>query len=449
VREIGFAATAHDSTVHKTPDEGGFLMVPIAVGVDFGTTNSVVAIADRSGQIQVRRFETQIGVVEAYRSALLFFREGRPPNTTLEHISGPDALLRAMDMDADHRFLQSLKTHLSSATLQDTYLLGRRFLLEDLIGLLLKDILPERVDDLPVVCGRPVVFAGERPNEGLAIERLTNAYRSAGVARLDFAYEPLGAAYWYARTNRRRETVLVADFGGGTSDFSVMRFDSCGAQIEAEAVSHAGVGVAGDTFDFRIVDNLLSPRLGKGANYRSFGKLLPLPSHYYAAFAQWHRLSLLKDARTLGELRQLLRYAERPREIEDLIHLIEADLGYELYQAISKTKLELSAAERTTFHFKAGELDISADVSRADFESWIAGDVERIGAAIDVALERANETVETVNSVFMTGGTSYVPAVRQLFERRFGGEKLRYGDAFNSVASGLAAIARDRVRLMH
>ena len=197
---------------------------------------------------------------------------------------------------------------------------------------------------------------------------------------------------------------------------------------------------------FASLDNLVSPRLGKGASYRSFGKLLPLPSHYYAAFAQWHRLSLLKDARTLGELRQLVRHAERPQEIEDLIHLIEADLGYELYQGISKTKLQLSAAERTTFHFKAGDLDISADVTRADFETWIAADIERIGAAIDVALERADVTVETVDSVFMTGGTSYVPAVRRLFEQRFGQEKLRYGDAFNSVASGLAAIAQDSVR---
>src|ERR1700722_2835548 len=244
-------------------NEGGFRMVPVAVGVDFGTTNSVVAIADRSGQVKVRRFDTQVGAVEAYRSALLFFREGWPPNATLGHISGPDALLRAMDTDADHRFLQSLKTHLSSATLQDTYLLGRRFLLEELIGVLLKDILPVGVGDLPLVCGRPVVLAGERPNEALAMERLTNAYRSAGVALVDFAYEPLGAAYWYARTIRRQETVLVADFGGGTSDFSVMRFDLGGARMQAEALSHAGVGVAGDTFDFRIVDNLVSPLLRK------------------------------------------------------------------------------------------------------------------------------------------------------------------------------------------
>jgi hypothetical chaperone protein len=348
-----------------------------------------------------------------------------------------------MDIDADHRFLQSLKTHLSSATLQDVYLLGRRFLLEELIGVLLKDILPAGIGDLPVVCGRPVVFAGERPNEALAIERLTNAYRSAGVAHVDFAYEPLGAAYWYARTIRGQETVLVADFGGGTSDFSVMRFDLGGARTQAEPLSHAGVGVAGDTSDFRLMDNLVSPRLGKGASYRSFGKLLPLPSHYYAAFAQCHRLSLLKDARTLGELRQLVRHAERPQEIHS------ADRSGSGLRALpGHFQNQAAALCRGTndFSLQGGDLDISADVTRADFETWIAADVERIGAAIDVALERADMTVETVDSVFMTGGTSYVPAVRRLFEQRFGHEKLRYGDAFNSVASGLAAIVKDSVR---
>jgi hypothetical chaperone protein len=96
--------------------------------------------------------------------------------------------------------------------------------------------------------------------------------------------------------------------------------------------------------------------------------------------------------------------------------------------------------------FKPKTARSSADVNRADFKAWIAGDIERIGATIDVALERANVTVETVDSVFMTGGTSYVPAVRRLFEQRFDHEKLRYDDAFNSVASGLAAIAQDSVR---
>jgi hypothetical chaperone protein len=208
--------------------------------------------------------------VDAYRSALLFFREGRPPRAQVKHVSGPAALDRALDVHGEHRFLQSLKTYVSSPVFSDTRLFGRKFLIEDLIGVFLADILPAELRGLPIVSGRPVVFAGERPDEGLALERLTAAYRNAGVEKVDFAYEPFGAAYTYGRTLTRPETVLVADFGGGTSDFSVMRFDPGGGTLKAEALSHAGVGIAGDTFDFRLIDNLVSPRLGRNSSYRSF-----------------------------------------------------------------------------------------------------------------------------------------------------------------------------------
>ncbi len=421
-------------------------MTPTAIGVDFGTTNSVVAIADASGNVVARRFETLTGPVETFRSALLFFRQGQPPNAEVSHVSGPDALARALDIDGEHRFLQSLKTHLSSKVFQDTRLFGKRYSLEELIAVFLDDLLPRELRDLPIVSGRPVVFAGDRANEALAVERLGAAFRHAGAGDVEFAYEPLGAAYWYGRGLRRPETVLVADFGGGTSDFSVMRFDPTGGQLRAEALSHAGVGVAGDTFDFRILDHVVSPRLGKGSQYRSFDKLLPLPAHYFAAFAQWHRLSLLKSAEAMAELRRLVKQAEKPDQIRDLIEVVELDLGYELYLAVSKLKVQLSAEIEAPFRFAAGGLDISAEVSRADFEHWIAGDVAKIAATIDLALERAEMAPSDVDAVFMTGGTSFVPAVRRLFDTRFGRDKLHYGDAFNSVASGLALIAADRAK---
>ncbi len=421
-------------------------MTPTAIGVDFGTTNSVVAIADASGNVVARRFETLAGPVEAYRSALLFFREGQPPNAQVAHVSGPDALARALDIDGEHRFLQSLKTYLSSKVFQDTRLFGKRYLLEELIGVFLDDVLPQDLRGLPIVSGRPVVFAGDRANEELAVERLSAAYRHAGAGEVDFAYEPLGAAYWYGRSLTRPETVLVADFGGGTSDFSVMRFDPTDGRLRADALSHAGVGIAGDTFDFRIVDNVVSPRLGKGSHYRSFDKLLPLPVHYYAAFAQWHRLSLLKSAGTMAELRRLVKQAEEPDQIRDLIDMVELDLGYELYLAVSKLKVRLSTENQATFRFTAADLKIEASVSRADFERWIADDIAKVGATIDLALERAGMQPSDIDAVFMTGGTSYVPAVRQLFHSRFGQDKLHYGDAFNSVASGLALIAADRAK---
>ncbi|MCW2273035.1 putative chaperone protein [Rhodoblastus acidophilus] len=419
---------------------------PTAIGVDFGTTNSVVALADASGDVLVRRFDTPNGSVDAYRSALLFFREGRPPRAQVTHVSGPAALDRALDVHGEHRFLQSLKTYVSSPVFSDTRLFGKKFLIEDLIGVFLADILPAELRGLPIVSGRPVVFAGERPDEALALERLSAAYRNAGVEKVDFAYEPFGAAYTYGRTLTRPETVLVADFGGGTSDFSVMRFDPGGGTLKADALSHAGVGIAGDTFDFRLIDNLVSPRLGRNSAYRSFQKRLPMPARYYAAFAQWHKLSLLKSADTMAELRRLAKDAENPEEIESLIEIIDHDLGYELYLAVSRLKAELSAREAAPFRFSAAGLEIDEVVARQSFEDWIAEDVASLEATIDLALQRAGAGADDIDAVFMTGGTSYVPAVRQLFAGRFGAQKLRFGDAFSSVAAGLALVAADRVR---
>jgi hypothetical chaperone protein len=417
-------------------------MNPTAIGVDFGTTNSVVAVTDGSGNIVVRRFDTPAGPVDAYRSALLFFREGR----AVRHVSGPTALDHALDIDGDHRFLQSLKTYVSSPAFQDTRLFGKKFRIEDLIGIFLADILPPELRGLPIVSGRPVVFAGERANETLALARLTAAYRNAGVAAVDFAYEPFGAAYSYGRTLTRPETVLVADFGGGTSDFSVMRFEPGSGRLQAQALSHAGVGVAGDSFDFRLIDNLVSPLLGRNSAFRSFGKLLPMPARYYAAFAQWHKLSLLKSADTMAELRRLAKDAEKPDEIANLIDIVDLDLGYELYLAVSKLKARLSTSENAPFRFAAAGFCIETDVARADFERWIADDIASIDQTIDLALERAGAAPQDLDAVFMTGGTSFVPAVRQVFARRFGAEKLRFGDAFASVACGLALIAADRAR---
>jgi len=417
-------------------------MNPIAIGVDFGTTNSVVALADASGAVSVRRFDTPTGPVEAYRSALLFYRDGG----CVKHVSGPAALDRALDITGDHRFLQSLKTYVSSPVFQETRLFGKKFFIEDLIGVFLADVLPAELRGLPIVSGRPVVFAGERPDEGLALERLSAAYRNAGVENVDFAYEPFGAAYAYGRTLTRPETVLVADFGGGTSDFSVMHFDPGGGRLRANALSHAGVGIAGDTFDFRLIDNLVSPRLGRNSLYRSFQKRLPMPARYYAAFAQWHKLSLLKSAETMAELRRLAKDAENPEEIESLIEIIDHDLGYELYLAVSQLKARLSADDSAPFRFAAAGLEIDTVVARTDFEGWIAEDVASMDATIDLALERAGVGVEGIDAVFMTGGTSFTPAVRRLFSGRFGSDKLRFGDAFSSVAAGLALVAADRVR---
>lgn len=424
-------------------------MTRAAIGIDFGTTNSVVALARPDGAVTTRSYATQQGAVDAYRSALMFWREGRPPETRIIHASGPDALDMALGMTTEHRFLQSLKTHLSSRAFQETRLFGRLYRLEDLIGVFLTDLSAglDGLESTPLISGRPVVFAGERPDEELAVKRLSASYAKAGMPKVEFAYEPLGAAYWYARDLQTPQTMLVADFGGGTSDFSVMRFEPGGAgRLEAIPLSHAGVGVAGDTFDYRIIEHAVSPRLGKGTQYRSFEKLLPIPAHYHAAFAQWHRLSLMKSRETMAELKALIRDAVEPGKLEDLLTVIEYDLGYELYRAVSDAKVALSSQQEARLSFQQMDVTIDRVIRRSDFESWIAQDVAAIETALDRALTEAGIGTAGIEAVFMTGGTSHVPAVRALFDRRFGSGRVHIGDAFRSVASGLALLALDRQR---
>ncbi|UDL93650.1 Hsp70 family protein [Lichenihabitans sp. PAMC28606] len=427
-------------------------MMTHAIGIDFGTTNSTVAIADQHGRVENISWPSAEGPSEVFRTALTFWSEGRMPKATLRHVGGPDALQRALSPDGHHRFVQSIKTYVATASFTETRLFGKRFTIEALIATFLNHLLAQDRDrvitpNVPIVGGRPVVFAGGRPDEALAVKRLQSAYAEAGLPQVDLAYEPLGAAYWYARNLKRDETVLVADFGGGTSDFSVIRFtrDSAG-RLEGTPLAHSGVGVAGDTFDYRLVDHLVSPQLGKNSHYRSFDKLLPFPAYVHAAFAQWHQLSWLKTSKVMAELKSLAASSEVPERIEALMTFLDMDLGFELYRAISAVKMRLSSEEQAELDFNSGGVTLRAKVTRRDFERFIAPDLARISAATDEAMVASGLGTDDIDAVFMTGGTSYVPAVRRLFEDRFGPERLHTGNAFQSVASGLALLAADRAR---
>lgn len=421
------------------------------VGIDFGTTNSVMAVAAPDGDIRSVVWPSATGLVDIFRTALFFWSEGRAPRAEVHQVAGPQALEKALAGTGEGRFIQSIKTYLASAAFRETRLFAQRMTIEDLVATFLRDMagrgsIDPRGIGVPVVAGRPVVFAGERPDEGLAVDRLQAAYRAAGFQTIDLLYEPLGAAYWYARDLRRDETVLVADFGGGTSDFSVIRFTRAGGRLRSVALGHAGVGIAGDTFDYRLIDHLVAPQLGKGSLYRSFDKRLPFPAYVHAAFAQWHQLSWLKTPSTMRELKSLAVASEAPDAVDKLIAFLDLDLGFELYQAISRVKARLSDAETATLAFASHGVTLEAEVTRSDFERFIAADLARIAGAMDQALQAAGVGVADVDAVFLTGGTSFVPSVRRLFVERFGPGKVKAGNAFQSVASGLALAAADAGR---
>jgi hypothetical chaperone protein len=253
----------------------------------------------------------------------------------------------------------------------------------------------------------------------------------------------MGAAFSFAAGLAEPATVLVADFGGGTSDFSVVRIAAPGAARRCVPLGHAGVGIAGDRFDYRILDNLVMPLLGKGGSYRSFDRVLEIPGGHFNDFADWSRLALMRNRKTLAELDKLRRAALDPEPIERMIAVVEQELGYRLYEAVGQVKRDLSSAEAARFRFSGAGLSIEAEVTRAEFESWIAPEIVRIEDAVSRALSRAGIAADAVDRVFLTGGTSLIPRIRRLFEERFGRERIASGNELTSIAHGLALIGEE------
>ncbi|MBJ7402330.1 MAG: Hsp70 family protein, partial [Bradyrhizobium sp.] len=180
--------------------------------------------------------------------------------------------------------------------------------------------------------------------------------------------------------------------------------------------------------------------LGKGSSFRSFDKVLPVPAGHYTNLARWHQLAMMKSNGDLRELRELQRTALKPKLLEDFITIVDLDLGFSLYRAVSDAKVALSAQDEVDFRFKGGGVDIGAAITRKKFESWISDDIARLGAIVDKVLAEAGIAARDIEKVFLTGGTSFVPAVRKLFADRFGNERLMSGDQFESIAYGLALI---------
>jgi hypothetical chaperone protein len=425
----------------------------LGIGLDFGTTNSALAVAEPGGSAAtLARFRSSAGSTTTFRSVAFFGRD--EPGARPESEAGPRAIERYLELHEERRLLQSLKSFLASRLFTGTRVFDRPAQLEDLIALILRKLREEVEEssgllDVPVVVGRPVHFAGARDpgDDVFAAGRLTAALERAGFGEVRFEYEPVAAAYHYEQGLDRDELVLIADFGGGTSDFCLMRVGAGvrGRRRSADDILGTdGVGVAGDAFDAKLVRNLVAPGLGRGTRHRGeFGRSLPIPNWIYSDLERWHHLSFMRSPRTQRVLHEILPGAFEPEGVRALIHIVDNELGFHLYRAVEAAKIALSERPQTTLRFSDPPAEIEAPVTRAEFEEWIAEDVQQIAGCVERLLERTGVPASGVDRVFMTGGSSLVPAVRRVFEVRFGPERIRSGSELTSVASGLALRALD------
>ena len=341
----------------------------VALGLDFGTTNTVVALADGAGGSELVDFAGAEATGAVFRSALCFWEEESGWNG-VAHEAGPWAIAEYLQSPLDSRFVQSFKTVAASPLFERALIFNRSHRFEDLGRLFLQRLVAHaggRLDDRPrrIVVGRPVEYAGARADPVLARQRYDLMLQAFGT-ELFYVHEPLGAAFSYASRLATPATILVADFGGGTTDFSLVRAGAPGAAKRCVPLASAGVGIAGDTFDRRIVEHLVMPLLGKGGRYRSMGKMLDIPGGYFADFADWSRLALMRNRRTLDELRRLQRDALEPERIGRMIALIEHEQGFPLYDAVGQLKRALSRSDRAEFRFDGGGVEIAVGVQRTD-----------------------------------------------------------------------------------
>jgi hypothetical chaperone protein len=425
-----------------------------SIGIDFGTTNSSIALARPEGAVELVSFPTSKATTESFRSILYLEQHKHASRSQTKSFTGPSGIEHYLEAEHKGRLIQSLKSYLTSRTLTGTEVFGRRYSIEDLISRILKDLRlqAEQQFGQPIrhaTVGRPVRFVGANSadDDAFALERLREAFINAGFEFVDFEMEPIAAAYAYESTLDHDELILIGDFGGGTSDFSLIHVGPgvrSRGRTPQDLLGNSGLGLAGDSFDARIVRKLVSPALGADSLARSLNKLLPaVPAWIYANLERWHYLSFLKTRNVQQILKSARANALEPEKIEALITLIDEDLGYQLHQAVQRLKIELSHQESARFYFRDGSMDVQAGVNRADFESWISEDLQSIEQCVDGLLETTGISPKAVDRVFLTGGTSFVPAVRRIFETRFTPERVRTGNEFTSVARGLALRARE------
>jgi hypothetical chaperone protein len=378
----------------------------------------------------------------------LFFQEPKERGQFTKVAVGQDAIDQYVQNRMNGRFMKSIKKVLPNKSFVDTRIGNRMYKAEDLVALILvhlkklaDDFLSE--DIKTAVIGRPVVFDEAEDKDTLAQARLQKAAKIAGFEEIHFQLEPVGAAYTYERQIEKSELVLVADFGGGTSDFSLMRLDPAAKNLanrKSDIIGQGGIYIGGDNFDSDIMWHKGTPHFGRGVKEEfTPGKPLDLPLSYFQNICSWEKMNFLDTLRMKLNIEKSYQYSGKDYRVKNLQILISENLGYSFFKEIEKAKIMLTHENNAPLVFQKHGVEIDEKVSLSEFkDEIISQNLTKIEDYLDQFLEEKGIAKESIDVVFMTGGTSLIKPLNQIFKDKFGEDKLKSGDNFNSVAMGLA-----------
>lgn len=413
-------------------------------GMDFGTSNSTFAVS--GGNAPARLLPLEDGkptipsaIFFSFEADAVFF--GRQAMN--EYVAGGDG-----------RLMRSIKSVLGTGLFADTTRVKREALaFSDILGFFVAELkaraeasLGETVED--IVCGRPVRFVDDDDDaDALAQRQLEAAVRAQGYRHVEFQFEPIAAALDYEQQVTGEELALVADIGGGTSDFTVIRVSPQRARADdrkADILATAGVHVGGTDFDRLLSLKKIMPLLGYGTETAD-GKR-PLPSAPYYDLATWHRINRLYNANAIAELRSTVREARFPELAAMMLAIVEDRQGHRLASRVEEAKIALSEAPQTEFRFFTRDVALDSIVSLGELQQAIEGATGAIARTIEGTVKAAGVSTVAINTLILTGGSTRVPAVSSVLRALFPAAKAVETDAFGSVGLGLALDAARRFR---
>jgi len=413
-------------------------------GLDFGTTNSALSV-NNGGEVEVIDIDSRNILGKTLRSVIYFDDENNI-------FTGQEAIENYIENGAMGRFMQSIKSFLPDSNFDHTYVMGKKYHLEDLIAIMLRRAKEEgekyigiEVDS--VVIGRPAVFSEDAKKDKLAEERLVIAAKKVGFKNISFQLEPIAAAVAFEKSLKvgEEKKVLIGDFGGGTSDFTIIRLHGDEskrfANRKEDILAIGGVYIGGDTFDSQIMWEKVAHHFGKNITYENMGKTLRMPMSIVSKLRRWHLIPQLRERSTREFIRHMKHTGDDVNAITNLENLIEDNYGFMLFQSIEKAKIDLSSYENSRIVFRERNLSISEMLLRAEFETIIADDIYKIRGCIKDVLLKANLSADDIDIVFTTGGSSHIPCIKNIFIEEFSEGKMRQMDAFTSVAYGLGVSA--------
>ncbi|WII73157.1 Hsp70 family protein [Bdellovibrio sp. 22V] len=413
------------------------------LSIDFGTSNSLVGAYHQGKRFEALPLDEKAADPTMMRTLLYF------PNPDLCYY-GADAIEQYIEQDMEGRLFRSFKSHLPNQNYLGTVLDNRILTLESLIGIFLLELKKraEKILDTSIekaVIGRPARYSMDSVADGFALHRMQKAATFAGFKDVQFVPEPLAAAFDYRRQLQSEKIVLIGDFGGGTSDFTLIKLRPDGFAKE-DVLAIDGCPLAGDALDSVFMSHRLNEYFGAKSRYRlpMGSNVLTMPPAVSQRLNHPAHIVHLKEKDTYEFIREVKKCSLTKKDadaVERLFILIEDQQIFPFFETIEKTKRGLSNSSEVLFDFDYPGLEIKENFTTAQFIEWAHNTREKIFASLEECLTSAGVPAEKVDLVCLTGGTAKVPFIQQEFEKRFGQKRLQTQSHFHSVLSGLTESA--------